>query len=204
MAWIESHIDLGDHPKVAELCFQLMIKKHEAIGHLHLLWHFTMKYAWRDGVLRRFTPRVICEAVGWEKDTDTFINALVHTGWLEEGTMKVHDWLDYSGKLVKDRLYNEIRRKTALNDVSLRKTSATLPYPTLPKDIKTKTVFQKPSVKEIEAYCKERGNSVNPQKFYDFYASKGWVVGRAPMKDWRASVRTWEKDLVVKKEGVIL
>jgi hypothetical protein len=140
MAWIESHIDMGDHPKVSELCFLLMIKKHEAIGHLHLLWHFTMKYAWRDGDLRRFTPRVICHAAGWDKDEATFINALRDSGWFEKDSYQVHDWLEYAGKLVKDRLYNDERRKTASNGVNLRKTSATLPNPTVPNLTKDTTL----------------------------------------------------------------
>ena len=53
--------------------------------------------------------------------------------------------------------------------------------------------FVPPSVEEVKAYCKERGNSVDAQKFVDFYASKGWKVGNQGMKDWKAAVRTWEQ-----------
>ena len=53
--------------------------------------------------------------------------------------------------------------------------------------------FKKPSVQEIAAYCKARGNTVDPQAFWDFYESKGWRVGNTPMKDWQAAVRTWER-----------
>ncbi len=52
--------------------------------------------------------------------------------------------------------------------------------------------FVKPTVEDIRAYCLERRNSVDPQTFYDFYESKGWMVGKSPMKDWKATVRTWE------------
>ena len=52
--------------------------------------------------------------------------------------------------------------------------------------------FQVPSVSEVKSYCQERKNRVNPQAFVDFYSSKGWKVGSAPMKDWRAAVRNWE------------
>ena len=52
----------------------------------------------------------------------------------------------------------------------------------------------KPNVEEIESYCKERNNSVDAQQFFDYYESKGWKVGKSPMKDWKASVRTWEKN----------
>jgi hypothetical protein len=53
--------------------------------------------------------------------------------------------------------------------------------------------FTPPTVDEVAAYCKERGNGVDAQKFVDFYASKGWMVGKNSMKDWKASVRTWER-----------
>lgn len=54
--------------------------------------------------------------------------------------------------------------------------------------------FEKPTLEQVQAYCKERNNSVDPQRFIDFYTSNGWKVGRNSMKDWKAAVRTWEKD----------
>lgn len=53
--------------------------------------------------------------------------------------------------------------------------------------------FSPPTLEEVTAYCQERGNDVDPQKFIDFYESKGWMVGSNKMKDWRAAIRTWEK-----------
>ena len=53
--------------------------------------------------------------------------------------------------------------------------------------------FQKPSIEEIRQYCSSRNNSVDPEQFFNFYESKGWIIGKSPMKDWRAAVRTWEK-----------
>lgn len=61
-------------------------------------------------------------------------------------------------------------------------------------DSKRRKVFKKPSIEEVQAYCEERGNSVDPESFVDFYESKGWVVGKSPMKDWKAAVRTWERN----------
>ena len=57
----------------------------------------------------------------------------------------------------------------------------------------TRTRFAKPTVEEVRAYCEERGNNVDAQRFFDFYESKGWLVGCTPMKDWKACVRTWER-----------
>ena len=58
----------------------------------------------------------------------------------------------------------------------------------------THTQFTPPTVDDVKAYCRERSNHVDPEKFVDFYSSKGWMVGKNKMKDWKAAVRTWEKD----------
>lgn len=56
-----------------------------------------------------------------------------------------------------------------------------------------KRIFIPPTLEEVSAYCAERHNSVDPDRFIDFYDSKGWMVGRNKMKDWKAAVRTWER-----------
>lgn len=54
--------------------------------------------------------------------------------------------------------------------------------------------FTPPSLEEVRAYCLERKNTVDPEKFIAHYTSNGWKVGRNPMKDWRAAIHsTWEK-----------
>ena len=63
-----------------------------------------------------------------------------------------------------------------------------------------KEKFKKPTLEEVESYCKERNNNVDPERFIDFYESKGWVVGKTPMKDWKACVRTWESKQVESKK----
>lgn len=54
--------------------------------------------------------------------------------------------------------------------------------------------FKKPTVEEIAEYCKIRNNGIDAQHFYDHYESVGWVVGKSPMKDWQATIRTWERN----------
>lgn len=53
--------------------------------------------------------------------------------------------------------------------------------------------FVPPTIDEIKIYCLERKNKVDPEKFFNFYQSKGWLVGKSKMKDWKASIHTWEK-----------
>ena len=62
------------------------------------------------------------------------------------------------------------------------------------KNNKEKTYrFTPPTVDEVKAYCQERKNNVDPERFVNFYASKGWMIGKSKMKDWKAAVRGWEK-----------
>jgi uncharacterized protein YdaU (DUF1376 family) len=54
--------------------------------------------------------------------------------------------------------------------------------------------FVPPSVSEVKAYCDERRNRVDPQSFVDHYTANGWMRGKTKLKDWRAAVRTWERN----------
>ncbi|QSV45010.1 hypothetical protein [Geobacter benzoatilyticus] len=58
---------------------------------------------------------------------------------------------------------------------------------------KKRNKFSIPSLDEVRAYCLERGNDVDPEKWMNHYEAKGWLIGKTPMRDWRAAVRTWEK-----------
>tara|TARA_R100000664_G_scaffold923_1_gene2598 strand:- start:92 stop:736 length:645 start_codon:yes stop_codon:yes gene_type:complete len=53
--------------------------------------------------------------------------------------------------------------------------------------------FKKPTINDINDYCKQRNNTIDAETFFDFYESKDWKVGKTKMKDWKACVRTWEK-----------
>ena len=64
--------------------------------------------------------------------------------------------------------------------------------------------FEKPTLSQITQYCLERNNCVNAEQFYDYYESNGWKVGKNAMKDWKACVRTWERngyDKPIKKKN---
>uniref|UniRef100_A0A6M3LUC9 DNA replication protein n=1 Tax=viral metagenome TaxID=1070528 RepID=A0A6M3LUC9_9ZZZZ len=62
------------------------------------------------------------------------------------------------------------------------------------KELKNvKNINTVPSLEEVKSYCLERKNSVDPDKWHDYYSSNGWMVGKNKMKDWRAAVRTWER-----------
>lgn len=70
------------------------------------------------------------------------------------------------------------------------------------KEYKEKaSAFIPPQLSEIDNYCKDRGNSVDASRFYDWYTANGWMVGKNKMKDWKAAVRTWEKEEKSKKQN---
>lgn len=54
--------------------------------------------------------------------------------------------------------------------------------------------FTPPTVEEVREYCKERRNKVNAEHFVDYYEANGWRVGKNPMRDWKAAIRTWERN----------
>lgn len=68
------------------------------------------------------------------------------------------------------------------------------------KELNTKYIGEKqkcfsvPTLEEVKAYCQERKNNVDAQRFIDYYTANGWKVGKNKMKDWKAAVRTWEKN----------
>jgi len=61
------------------------------------------------------------------------------------------------------------------------------------EEAKPKKGFTPPSIDEVKKYCQERKNKVDPDRFINFYESKGWMVGKNKMKSWQAAVRNWEK-----------
>lgn len=124
-----------------------------------------------------------------------------------------HQTLDaYEKKKQRDRLYQAERR--ANQRALIAKSSDTSPETSsdtssdvvvsdkdkerdkekeeLSKD-NSRGKFKPPSVEEVAKYCVERNNTVDPEAFVDFYAAKGWMVGKNKMKDWKAAVRTWER-----------
>lgn len=62
------------------------------------------------------------------------------------------------------------------------------------KPKKTVSRFVKPSFDDVLDYCKERNNQVDVERFIDYYEANGWRVGKNPMRDWKAAVRTWERN----------
>jgi hypothetical protein len=78
----------------------------------------------------------------------------------------------------------DIRYSNSIFDIRESKENAPAPTREAP--------FTPPSVDEVRKYCEERKNGIDAARFVDFYSSKGWMIGKNRVKDWRACVRTWE------------
>ena len=84
------------------------------------------------------------------------------------------------------------------------------PIPDIKADVKnniktnisrTASRLTPPTLEEVKQYCFERNNNVDAERFIDYYTSNGWKVGKNPMKDWKAAVRTWERSERTPKKG---
>ena len=100
--------------------------------------------------------------------------------------------LDVS-KMDTECIQNGYIGKDSIGKVSIDKDS-------IDKDSKGESVrgekakrFYPPTLDEVKQYCEERKNNIDPMAFIDFYSSKGWMIGKNRMKDWKAAVRTWER-----------
>lgn len=92
--------------------------------------------------------------------------------------------IEYRDKIIREK---EKEREKQADD----KSSATLS--------ESKSRFCPPTVEQVAAYCKERKNGIDAQRFCDFYSAKNWMIGKTKMKDWKAAVRTWESRTVEPK-----
>lgn len=72
----------------------------------------------------------------------------------------------------------DIKEKDISKDISKKKTKNIIP----------------PKLEDVINYCNERNNGIDAQYFIDFYESKDWMIGKNKMKDWKAAVRTWERN----------
>lgn len=68
------------------------------------------------------------------------------------------------------------------------------------KEVSPRKRFVKPTVLEVDEYSASSGPQVDGQKFCDFYESKGWMVGKNPMRDWKAAVRNWQRGMMESKQ----
>jgi len=128
-----------------------------------------------------------------EKAIETFVN-LELVELLDDGTIFMRE----INRLIGSETGQTIRKREArITQEGKSGVNLTLENRDKRLEIRDKNIytrFAKPTIEEIAQYCFERHNGINANYFYDFYESKGWKVGKNPMKDWKACIRTWERN----------
>lgn len=138
--------------------------------------------------------RYLSDRWRWSKDkTMNFLNDLEADGTIEKVSdtkrtvLTIVNYEKYQGSATNERTQNG--RKT---DADRTQNGQTKESKEGKRNISN--IFVPPTVEEVKSYCDEKGYSVDPSQFVDFYESKGWLVGKSKMKDWKASVRTWQRN----------
>lgn len=177
------------------------------LGALVTLWSLADAQADEDGALVGYDFDDIDDLVG----VPGFCNALPDD-WISEegGWIKLPNYQEHNGKNAKKRAQTAKRVANAKANAACNAegngevTQQALPN-ALPREEKRRDKekqakenppkrFKPPTVDEVRDYCRERGNNINPQGFVDHYAATNWHRGKTKISDWKACVRTWEKN----------
>lgn len=187
-----------------------------------LYFHLAMR-ADDDGFVN--SPRKIQRMIGASDDDCRLLVAKKFLIPFDTGVVVIRHWRIHNyiqNDRYKETIYKEeksflsqdssgayeIMDTPCIHDVSIldsqdRLGKNSLGKNSLGKDKDERKRFAPPTLSEVSDYCKERKNSVDPERFVDFYSAKGWKVGNQPMKDWKAAVRTWERREDINRTGAL-
>lgn len=125
--------------------------------------------------------------------------------YIQKDRYKVSKYIEEKSTLAVDEngAYTECIQDVSIPDTQVRLGKVSLgkdnnigdiPQAESPPSAKKRTVFKPPTIEEVRAYCLERGNSVDAERWHNHYRANGWMVGKTKMVDWKAAVRTWERN----------
>ena len=156
------------------------------------------------------SPKKILKFIGASEDDLKVLIAKNFVILFESGVIVIRHWrihnviqrdryketiyTEEKAKLVQDsNLVYNMETKCIQNGNKME-TQVRLGKDSIGKDNIYSSKFTRPTLEEVKAYCIERKNSVDAEQFMNYYESNGWKVGKNAMKDWKAAVRTWEKN----------
>ena len=196
MAWIESHQEVGRHPKTKKLARLLGVSLPAAVGHLHYLWWWALDFA-QDGVLDKFDAEDIADAIQWDGDASQLIDAMIASGHIDltDHGLVIHDWGEYAGKLLERREKDRARKRSAAEaagvpssfrrssngkstegDGNLNASSVTVPNSTIPNSTVPNSTI--PNQPDGDPPLQER-------RFAEFWQAYPKKVGKAScLKAW--------------------
>lgn len=177
----------------------------------------TEGFLYFDGVMSDFAEELALDIDESVEDVKVTINYLMSVGLLEtnDGEEYKLPFLDNcigsetahtqrQRDYIKRKKERELLEKASQNDADVTQMLQVSDVEIekeieIDKSKSNSNRFTPPTIEELKAYCQERNNTVDPETFINFYESKGWYVGKNKMKDWRACVRTWERNRDNKK-----
>lgn len=186
-----------DHPKTRRLA--VILGPMSEVLPLRL-WAYCAKIHPRDGVMKGYSADEVNAILGWRKPPEAAINALVKVGYLRrtETGFSCVDWRQHQGHLDAFSRRGKMAAKARWDAyASSRRKHSNGPAPAVLTNHTNPTndgaAFTPPTLDEVKAYCKDRGGIVDAQAWHDHYSAIGWMVGKSPMREWKASVRKWER-----------
>lgn len=149
------------------------------------------RWGWSKSKVRRFlqlleSDGMIIKKTDRKKTTITIVNYSKFQN-MQTDSRPIKDQSQTDSRPIKDT-NNNVNNDNNVNNNIICSDSAE------PSPKQNNKKFTPPNLEEVQQYCSERNNSVNARTFIDFYESKGWMVGKNKMKDWKAAVRTWERN----------
>lgn len=172
------------------------------------LWSYCARFHPRDGRMIGYSAVEVESALEWRGESGKAVEALLKVEYLRaiENGYECVDWRQHEGHLTAFSKRGKAAAKarwakyaSSIPHASQSKAKSetsnppSVPIRSGPDQVKKFGAFAPPTLAEVQAYCKERGNAVDAQRWHDFYSAKGWMVGKTRMRDWRAAVRTWER-----------
>lgn len=209
MAWIQIHQQLKDHRKVLAAADELDIEPAHMLGLLISFWLWAIDNA-PDGSLAGISDRMIARAAQWDKDPEEFVAALTSASLLdvtEDGVLEIHDWSEYTGKLIEQRENekNRSRARRAAAKSNDRRTTAGQSEDASKSDQK-KTAGRVDQTRVDQSRPENKGDtpitpaaekqpSAQERRFAEFWAAYPKKVGKkAAQKAWeKANSKIWSR-----------
>lgn len=191
MAWLEVHQELPSHPKTVKAGRLLDIRRTSVVGHMVSLWLWALDHA-QDGDLSGYDADEIANAAGWDGEPQAFVDALLtcgrqgKAGFLEivDEKLLIHDWLEYTGKLIERRRQDAERKRTG------RRNEITGTSSGHPADIR-----------------RTSGGSLKPSSVTVQYSTiplKGGIGGAEPDPEWAQAFQAFEVQIGKVSSGFTL
>lgn len=191
-AWIDLILLAVHTPKKDFTRNGKLITKNRGEVHCSMVF-LAQRWGWSRDKVRRFIR--LLEAEGMCRVNATTDNT----------TLTIENYSIYQGQYTTDNTTDNTTNNTADKTTDNTQTIKIKKVKNVNNNIYSASKrFLKPTVEDVRAYCTERKNTVDPEQFYDYYEANGWTQGKGkPIKDWKACVRTWEKNEFRKKRSTM-